>query len=263
MQDYFLNKKLNFSSLKEIDRSPAHFKYKLEHKEPSTPAMAFGSLVHCLILEPQTLADRYIEAPKCDRRTKEGKAIYEAFLSTSNGKEVVSSDDMAQAQEIAKIVLSSAEVQKIISQGKAEQTLEGIIDGVEMKGRLDFIADSFILDVKTCQDANPKSKSFSAFSKSIHKFHYDAQAYIYQALVRQSTGKTLPYIFLAIEKEAPYGFALYHLPAEYLEIGQKKVEKWLRSYKKCLADDFWPCYEKAIQKIEIPNFIINDFMEEV
>jgi hypothetical protein len=59
---------LSFSSMKEFSKSPAHFlHYKNKTRTPSTPAQAFGKLVHTMLLEPSEVAARYAVAPKVNR----------------------------------------------------------------------------------------------------------------------------------------------------------------------------------------------------
>ena len=66
--------------------------------DPQTPAMAFGQYFHTLALEGEDAAKaRYIVAPKCDRRTKEGKARYESFLAESAGLTVIDEEDLTLA----------------------------------------------------------------------------------------------------------------------------------------------------------------------
>jgi hypothetical protein len=99
-------------------------------KQPESDAMALGSLVHCLSLEPDAFESRFAEMPagldrvrkagkiawNCfesnsnihtlhivepqdiNRRTAAGKVEYAEFLSTVNGRQAISEDDWKQAQ---------------------------------------------------------------------------------------------------------------------------------------------------------------------
>jgi len=92
-EQYFAEDRINNSGLKLIARTPAHFKYYQEHQREKTPTpqMMLGTAVHCAVLEPATFHDRYAIAPQCDKRTKEGKAIW-ADLESSN-KLILSASD--------------------------------------------------------------------------------------------------------------------------------------------------------------------------
>ena len=64
-----------------LSKTPMHFLYESTHPKEDTPALAFGRATHKAILEPETFYDEFVEGIKVDRRTKEGKAVYEEFLS--------------------------------------------------------------------------------------------------------------------------------------------------------------------------------------
>ena len=61
---------INWSTLKHIQRSPAHFKYLLDNPPKQTAAQSFGVAVHEAILEPDKFQENYIIAPDLDKRTK-------------------------------------------------------------------------------------------------------------------------------------------------------------------------------------------------
>ena len=62
------------SELHVLARSPMHYKYAQDHPREETPALTFGSALHCYVLEPERFADEYIVVGKIDRRTTKGKA---------------------------------------------------------------------------------------------------------------------------------------------------------------------------------------------
>ena len=90
--DYHSLPSVSSSMLKTILRSPAHYKAAYlsgaPRKEP-TASMVLGSLTHTLFLEPEQFNGEYIIAPAWDARTKEGKAVRDAFLAAAEGKTVI------------------------------------------------------------------------------------------------------------------------------------------------------------------------------
>jgi hypothetical protein len=59
-EEYHRNKDaVGHSSLVRIMRSPAHFQEYVTHPPEPTPAMAFGTAVHCAVLEPAAFASDY------------------------------------------------------------------------------------------------------------------------------------------------------------------------------------------------------------
>ena len=73
-----------------------------------TDAMRQGSLVDCLITEPQNFDRKYVVAPKCDRRTKAGKAEWADAqeLARSKCAELIAEDWHHTAQQIANKLLN-------------------------------------------------------------------------------------------------------------------------------------------------------------
>ena len=69
------------SDLWRMEDSAEKFKYFLEHPVEQTPAMAFGSACHKMILEPGDFSNEYAVAPEINRRTNAGKAEWEQFCA--------------------------------------------------------------------------------------------------------------------------------------------------------------------------------------
>ena len=61
---------------KDLLKSPWLYDYNKNNPKPQTLAMAFGSMVHHLILEPESFEQHYFVADKPKKNTKEGKAAY-------------------------------------------------------------------------------------------------------------------------------------------------------------------------------------------
>ena len=86
--EYHADKEIvGHSALVKIMRSPEHFKHYLTAPFTVTPTLKFGTALHCAYLEPERFADHYIESPKFDRRTKEGKTKAEEYEKANKGKE--------------------------------------------------------------------------------------------------------------------------------------------------------------------------------
>jgi exodeoxyribonuclease VIII len=85
------------SGLDLIARSPLHYwtRYLDPQRTPTepTPSMRLGTAIHTAVLEPGEFAKRHHVAPVVDRRTKDGKAAWEAALAAAEdaGAELISS----------------------------------------------------------------------------------------------------------------------------------------------------------------------------
>jgi hypothetical protein len=102
--DYFAIKALSNSALTCLKQSPEVFRdrYILGKPQAESDAFRLGSAVHCLVLEPWKFSERYAMAPRVDRRTKRGKADWESFQETLQGRELLTDDENTLAISLAR-----------------------------------------------------------------------------------------------------------------------------------------------------------------
>lgn len=228
-----------------IDKSPLHFKtQKNENKD--TPALRLGRLIHTSILEPEKLDSCYaVLTEQLNLRTKADKEKLETFKNENKGKTIISLDEFLISQEIKKVISANSFVKAMMKNGRSEVTMLWDCEGVQLKGRADFITNNLILDVKTTTDASEK-----VFTRSIYKYKYHMQAAMYCDGYKKITGKEIPFVILAIEKEPPYDFALYLMDSSFIDHGRILYMDALETYRGCLETDNWFGYEKKIKTLE-------------
>jgi exodeoxyribonuclease VIII len=214
--------------------------------------MAFGSLVHTLMLEPHTFNDRYAISPDVNRTTKEGKAAYTAFTEANEGKEFISSKDFTTATAM----IEQAKLNPIItdlldlSEKEAMHTFEVLGVPCKMKADAINVIDGCIIDIKTCADASP-----DGFGRDAYNLGYLLQAAFYLYGYYLATGTNLKrFIFIAMEKTAPYIVKPYELTPEQIEMGRQQYLAALQTYKNCLAANKWHAYGDEIQPLTLPSW---------
>jgi exodeoxyribonuclease VIII len=249
--DYHADPAISASQLKEIGRSPFHYwkRYVDPDRSPSEPtaAMRLGSLVHCAVLEPKELLQRYAVGP--DRRTKEGKATAEKMLA--DGIEPVSASDFEQALSMAAAVHSHSTAGLLLGMsGQAEQSFwwDDIATGLRCKCRPDWFDGELIVDLKTCQDASP-----AGFGKAVANFGYQIQAahYLAGTLAKR-------FIFVAVEKTYPFAVGVYELDPEALVHGSIARHNALQRIQDCRAVGEWSGYTDGIQTLQLPGWALKD-----
>jgi exodeoxyribonuclease VIII len=248
---------ISASGLKAIAKSPRHYWHRYlnpNYIAEDSPAMAFGNLVHTLILEPATFTQRYAIAPECDRRTKEGKQTYADFEANSIGKEVVSNADYLLAWLMVAEAKSNPIVSDLLEFSIMEKVYTFDVFGTPCKMRADAIndLDSCIIDIKTCKDASP-----AAFGRDAYNLGYLLQAAFYLDGYYLATGINLKrFIFVAMEKSAPFITAVYELTAEQIEIGRQQYLAALQTFKNCKeTGNFMEAYGNEIQPLQLPNWV--------
>lgn len=219
--------RLSFTSLNKLQKSPRHF---MEHyTKPFVPSasMVFGSLVHCLVLEPEMFGKRYKIAPNLDRRTKKGKDAWNAFRSSLEGFTIITPKDYDEAlQAIEGLKKCKPAVSLLRHCAEMEKKIRFKYKGLTISGIVDGLNPDFRLDLKTTQDASPK-----AFKWSARKYCYNLQGAIYTYENQE------PFYIIALEKSG--NCAVYELSKSLLEQGRVLFENLVTKYKKCSYLEAW------------------------
>lgn len=235
------------SLLKQIARSPAHAEAWLNAENVPTAAMRFGSAFHAFVLEPAEFHARY-SVFNGDRRTKVGKAEYDAIIST--GRTPISPDDYATIAAMANAIGSHSTASDLIRnpEAKAEVSVfwEDDETGMLCKCRPDLWIGDTIVDVKTTDDASPEG-----FARSIAKYGYGMQAAHYL----KGTGAAR-FLFVAVEKSAPHAVAVYELDQFSLDYCRETRSGLLSYWNDCIIAATYPGYSDDVQIISLPNYLL-------
>jgi hypothetical protein len=212
-------------------------KYMRGELYSDSPALRFGSLYDCLLLTPSEFPKQYAivdEEVLCEgitarnkKATKEYKSRLAEFEKTAkaNGQEVVPSELYDQALGMITRLDDEGLLDKVLSGGQPQVEFNEDLDGIPLKGFLDYDHPDYVLDSKS---ARPIDK----FRYDVNSFCYDIQAYIYT----QVTGKD-EFYWLVQEKEAPYYPALVRCSEKTLFAGQMKFEEAVENIQEWLSTD--------------------------
>lgn len=263
-EDYHEHPALGSSGLKEIDRSPAHYfaAYLDPDRDPDdndTPAKKIGRAVHCAILEAAEFDKRYDAMPDgLDRRTKEGKAAYEAIVAS--GKEVLTADQLATVHATARGAQRVPVSRLLLNhpRGRCERSIfwTDPVTGVRFKVRPDYLiepCDDFpnglIIDVKSAEDASPEGFGRSAWT---YEMHLAAWLYPEGFMRAYGTDRHPDFLWLAVEKSPPYAAAYYHSTPAIAAYGQREVARLVAIYQRCQRTGVWPAYGDTIMPLNLP-----------
>lgn len=240
---------LRRSDLWKMADSPEKFAWFASHPMDRTPAMLFGSACHKMILEPDTFGDEYAVAPKVDRRTKEGKAEWDAFCEQSAGKEIVSPDDALVMAEM-EAALEKCHLTNDLIRGEGQNEVPLFWTdpetGEKCKAKCDRIIRGLdgkfvIIDYKTTVSADTDK-----FCHEIFRYGYHFQAGFYSEGLKQALGLNYQpaFIFVAQEKKAPYSVNVIQTTEDVMRVGIEKYHELLRKYHECKELDLWEGYVK-------------------
>lgn len=249
MADYRAAEGVSKSDLDLIHRSPAHYREHLLNPEPPTPAMVWGAMFHDLVLQPDVFDATYAVLPEgIDRRTKEGKQIWEDWQTEFEGKTPVDRPTLTELTAMRDALFANERAKNALTGGVPEQSLFWE-NGITCKARPDYTKPGLLVDLKSCLDARPEP-----FSKACWNYRYHVQAGWYGLGHQQSTGDKCEFLFIAIEKTPPYAVALYLADDSMVRQGLAEALADAQVYAECVETDNWPGYPDEIQTIMLPTW---------
>lgn len=230
-------KALSYSALKAFKSSPLDFVQYALRERIQTDAMIFGSMVHCLVLEPQEFDKRYFvldDTEKCNsiggakpRATNDYKAWKQSQLQINAGKELVELKAFQNAQIIATNVKTNMASAIVLSKSPLrEQKIDWVFNNFKFHGIIDGLGDNVVFDLKTCADADPKK-----FQREIISLSYYLQAAMYLIGI----GEMRPYYIIAVDKKG--GVSVHKIANDLMQHGLKEYEKLLELFNKCMLKE--------------------------
>ena len=246
--EYDLIDRCNFSTLKHIGRSAAHYKHALANQQEDSDAKRLGRIRHLMVLEHEKAASEIVVWDGGVRRGKD----WDAFRVRNAGKELLNEKEFEECSALAVSVLKDPIASKLISGGHAEVTMLWTQVETPCKGRMDYLAPTHIADLKTTKNASP-----DGFGKEVWNYKSHAQAAWYLDGYERATGIRLPYYLIAVENFAPYVCQTYLVPELVLDAGRKEYQGWLDRLNQCRATKNWPAYHDAVLELTLPRWALD------
>lgn len=251
------------SALWALKDCPARCRHYMLHGIDPTPAMAFGSLGHVLVLEPHRFDELF--ALRSEPCLTKGGAIasnpkntndWTAFLEANPDRTCLLVEEYEEAREFAAAVRAKPQVAKLLSRaGQSEVSAIGEVGGQICKARADWYTTTrsgkpVLVDLKTTTDASPE-----AFSRSMAQHGYAVQAGLYSLVFEAATGAEHPdFFFVAIERDAPYLAGVYRLDDESLAAGREEAHALLELFRQHMESGEWPDYSSRPMQIGLPRW---------
>ena len=252
------------SELFKILDSPEKFKYFRDYPEPPTPSLIFGQVFHKLALQPETFFDEFAVPPNVDRRTKEGKAIWEDFEERSSGQMVIPPKDFATATEMCESLKNTPMAMKLLN-GEKEKPFFWTDDmtGEECKCRVDCLSTVKVNDQRVVVDVkSAASADCDSFIRDALKFGYDFQAAWYTNGVTICTGEPCIFVYIVVEKTPPYAVNIFQADPILLRRGGDLYREALGIYHYCKTTENWYGYlgrENMINNLALPAWLAKEY----
>ena len=242
--------------------SPAHFLASFLDPKTDTDAMFFGRMVHSQISTPGEPLPGVVATPETYTNEKGevkpwfgGAKVCKAWIEKqeSSGLRPMKRFEIENMQGVVNAVLSNPTAQVAFQKGKGEVSLfkrYNRAGGVVLrKARLDWVPPGpALVDIKTCQDARKIE-----FDSVIWKRRYYVQAAYYLDLWNELNpdDQKTNFVFIAVEKFAPYGVKIFDLDERDLADGRREYQRNLALVMECMKTGEWPGYSPDIEQIKM------------
>lgn len=254
-EEYAAIKALNISSLKELRRSPLHYRHRLDHPKASA-ALTLGSAAHVAILEPERFdRDHAVWGERTESgnlRPRNGK-LWDAFREANAGKRILTEDEHTLVMAMQRAVRSDATAMEYLASGDPEVTMEWAAEGRQCKGRVDWltVVDGVhtIVGLKTARDCRPFIFGSASAKLGYHlqwAFYYDG----YEALRHRSARM----VEIVVESDAPHAVAVYHVPSDIIEQGRQEYLELMKILAECERAKHWPGPCVGEQILTLPSW---------
>ena len=260
-KEYRQHPAISRSELWHIRESPQKFKYYKENPPEPTPSLLFGQVFHKMLLEPVTFCDEFVVAPEVNRRTKDGKQMWEAFVANHEKQTIIPEEMYAKANEMCEAVKREPLAVKLLN-GAAEVPFfwTDEMTGEDCKCRVDVLNTEYsqpiIVDVKSTSDASTVS-----FIRSAINYGYDFQAAMYFNGVAKNIGKKPLFVFIAVEKEPPYAVNILQADELMLQRGYDLFREYIGIYHDCKVSGNWYGYlgrMNQINNLSLPSYLAKE-----
>lgn len=234
---------ISYSTCKKINRKGVDYAVGVKLgliTETTGDAAEVGTLVHGFLLGG---TPEWIVSPYSDFRKKEAKE-----WKAAQNKIVIKEEVYKRILKTTEAVLNHPLAKRLIESCDLEAKLDVEIKNIKFVGCADGISTDrkIIFDLKT-------TEQFDMFKWQALKMDYDLQASVYNLF-----GNDARYYFIVAETCAPFRVQMYAASREFIESGNKKLERSIEEFVSFRS-------RQGANDLERLNFNIGetDILEEV
>ncbi len=243
---------INWSTLKHMRDSPAHYLAALDADRKASKAMNLGSATHAAILEPERVPTMLA---LWDGGRKAGKA-WEAFEAANADRLIVKPDEFSSVCAMAEAVHAHPEASRLLAlPGRSETPITWLdpATGLRCKGLLDRHTDGILIDLKTTRSTDPRF-----FASQAARLGYHLQLAHYATGLEVLTGSRPAVYMIAVENAAPFDVAVYLLTDDVIIPAQETVGELLVKVAECRASGHWPGRNAGIVPLDLPQWALGE-----
>lgn len=246
------------SQLDDISRSPKRFRHFGETARYVSKEMSLGQAADLYLCDPKSFEKTFAIPPNIAGPLNKNpwKREWDEFKEKNPGKIHISPREFTDVRAMKEALLSHPVASKLVrGQSQISFFWKDPLYQVLCKCRPDFLPGVGICaDLKTTDNASYYSFRSKALAM---RYHVQAAFYLHgikHAVQQSEIDFAVPdsFVFVVIERDAPYDIAHYQLDNAAMELGVAHFSDDLAKYKECLETDKWPGYKEEIQVMQLP-----------
>lgn len=245
--DYAKAKGVRKSQLDLLAISPAMAQQGFKEQ---TDAMIFGSLLHCMVLEPHRFDAEYFIMPKVDLRTKAGKEAQADYIANAQGKQVITADSLDMATEMRENVMmvigDYLDDERVVIENAF--FWDDPITGVHCKCKPDILLPHLgvAIDLKTTSGY----ATADDFAKSVRSYRYHVQDAFYSEGLKANGIEIAEFCFAPVSKKDNV-CRVFNLDQSVRVFGKQLMNRDLNTWANCQTAGTW---ERSPSKVETIKF---------
>ena len=260
------------SHIRAIMETEAHYKAEVlddELEDDDGIIADLGSAIHCLILEEQHFADRYLIAPESVTR-RAGRDYTEVReRAIYSGRKLLLQKDLNHLRKMQQALNTHPIASAMLAQGKYEHTcfITDPATGLRRKARPDLIAPHPQKAGKLCH-VDLKStalRSIAIQPWANHEFRMGRhiQAFWHKDVFEQVMGEpglVEECYHVVVMQKPPYLVRIMRIPPEWIELGRLDANEGTRRLLEALeAGEFKGYPDDEILDLPVPSFVQHGF----
>jgi exodeoxyribonuclease VIII len=247
--------RVHFSTLREMRKSPAHYKWACENKREQTRPMLLGSITDALVF-----GHRKVAPYAGDRRSK---AAWGDFVNAHPGDICCTAPEIADAMPAVTSLRAHkeawgylhsehAELQRVMLWEDHGLPCAAGVPGEGGRGGFDVLdqADEMITDLKSTNDASP-----AGLERHILAMCWHAQGAWYVDGAAVQGMPRYGFRLVCVESSAPHVVTCVRLSPELLNLGRRLLRTWIERLKQCAEANHWPGYVEREYEQGVPEWV--------
>ena len=228
--------------------------WKNSQRKEQTKAMRGGSVLDCLLTEPQQFDARYAMSIYDEFRTKEAKSWRDEM--EAEGRQVLKEAEFDAAQAQLRAIKSKPEAASLINGAQFQIAFRHeTAYPFASKGLIDILPNDgeTIVDLKTCEPSALESKRSLARHIFDWGYHIQAGAYCEGMAIASGIERT-QFKFIFVTSKPPFRVAVVSLPFPAISYGADLYRNGAKRFAECLESNEWPSIWDGEVEIDLPEY---------